>query len=122
MTDIPYQCGFYRIRLVHGGVFVPARVEFGIAKDPLTGETLDRSPLWTVTVGDKVRSCPDQITAFAIWPTGRGERIDEAEYEHMRALAEHARRHEPDMPQANPSAPVDWSRTTFQFSRRKATT
>lgn len=100
--------GFFRIRLVKGGPWVAARIEHRPSRDPLTGELLDRSPLWRVTIaGEELPASPDPLRAgvFRVWHSGQP--ISESEYRYLTARREHAIRYEPDLPEAAPRERID---------------
>lgn len=101
--------GLFRIRLVKGGPWVAARITHGPARDPVTGESLDRSPMWVGEIAGKptgpAAPCPHAAGIFQIWE--RGEPITIAEYRHLCAVKDHADRYAPDMPEANPRRPID---------------
>lgn len=93
--------GFYRRRMVRGGVWVAARiwVEDG-ERDPDTNELLS----------DQVIRCEvggAQADPIAQWSYLAGQPITEAEFEYLMAAAAWAERHAPDAPEANPRAPID---------------
>jgi hypothetical protein len=93
--------GFFRVRLVRGGPFVPARlwVEDG-ERDPDTGELL--SDVLTLLEVDGKRVDP-----FAPGYTLMGEPISEAEYRYMTKAAAWDRQYAPSAPAANPDQPVN---------------
>ncbi len=93
--------GYYRSKLVKGGVAVGVRIWFGPPLDPVTGEEMDRSHRWQAQVNGE---CVD---IDRVWPFGIGERIDQREYDYLRRLAEWAAGELPDSPLANPRKPVD---------------
>lgn len=101
--------GFYQMRLVKGGPFVPVRIWFGTSFDPATGEWNDRSHHW--------RACIDgqQVDIWRAWPGCSGRAISEGEYRYMRATTAHAKAYEPGLPQANPKAPIDLNRMAPLF-------
>lgn len=68
-------CGAYRVRTERRGKWRPARIEMTVARDPLTGETLDRSPRKTATIAEE----PADIGQVATF----GEPITEAEYAYL---------------------------------------
>lgn len=81
------QPGFYRLRLVRNGPWRPARISYGPARDPLTGERLDRSPLWSAEIAGKLVAppSPDPYRAgvYRVWHWGRP--ISLAEYTQLMA-------------------------------------
>jgi len=101
--------GFYRARLVKGGPFVPARlwIEDG-DRCPETGELLSDVIYHLEVDGAELRPIPKGYTL-------QGERITEREYRYLLAMSRHAVEHEPSLPQANPTAPVDLMRAPAPF-------
>jgi hypothetical protein len=77
--------GFFKIKLVRGGPYVAARLEFGPGVDPETGEELDRSYMWTATVAGKVPRLPspDPVKAGAMNVWLHGIEITEADYRYL---------------------------------------
>lgn len=100
-TEEP-QCGFYKRRLVKGGVFAPARIWMYQPIDE-NGDL----------VGDEVMQC-EVDGKFAepddqwIWLCQHP--ITEAEFKHLTALREWAQKHAPTEAYADPTKPVDWLR------------
>lgn len=96
---------------------MPARIIHAAARDPITGETLDRSPLWSAEVNGELiaEPSPDWVAAGVdrIWSSGRV--IDLAEYRYLTARRDHAVRYEPSLPEANPRQPIDHLRTPTPF-------
>lgn len=101
--------GFYIMRLVKRGPWVPVRIWFGSSFDPATGEWCDRSYLW--------RCCIDgeQRNIWEAWPACSGEPITAAEYRYRRQRSLHMRQHEPDQPEARPRRPVDYGTVRYDF-------
>jgi hypothetical protein len=98
--------GFFRLRLVKGGPFVPARLWIGPPLDPETREPLDRSPRPMVQIAHfPATDRPDRVDRVWLY----GERISVEAFEAMRLRAAWARLHQPDAPIANPLSPVDVS-------------
>lgn len=101
------QPGFFAVRMVKGGPRVAARIVRSVATDPMTGETLDRSPVtWAEIAGKPVEV--DRVWMF-------GEVIDEAEYRRLTAVAEWARYFSPDDPAAAPDQRIDHLSTPIPF-------
>ena len=99
MTSPPWpEPGFYRMRLVKDGPWVPARIwiEDG-ERDPETGELMSDEILRAKT-GDQEADIDD------IW--GRLQVIPEAEYDYLLARGRWAAKHEPQSPEANPRRPI----------------
>ena len=93
--------GFYRTKLVKGGPWVPARIWWSVATDPVTGEVLDRSPVLLAEVGGRERD------PYEVWPSLVGQPIDEREFYFLTAESGWARQHAPDDPVANPRTPIN---------------
>lgn len=88
--------GHFRLRLVRGGPFVPARIAH------------DASGWWAEIDGRRYAPHPDPAQAegvFRVWHGGR--HIDEAEYRHLNAVRGWATATMPDHPAANPREPID---------------
>ncbi len=99
-TEEP-QPGWFKRRLVKGGVFVPARIWIDGETDPDTGELLSDERLRCEVNG---RSADPHEE----WQWLAGAPISEAEFRYLTAVAAHAGWHQPDQPQANPRRPIDW--------------
>lgn len=100
--------GFFKLRLVRGGPFVPALIIYRPARDPDTGESLDRSFMWEAwTDGRLTREpSPDPWKAGVekIWIFGR--EIDEEEFRKMSlAKSEAAPNEAVDLGQLDPLEP-----------------
>ncbi len=88
--------GFYRGRLVSGGVIGGIRIWFGPPKDPVTGEVMDRSHRWQAEFDGQY------IELDRVWPQCAGSPIDEQTYRALVARREWARQHAPGSAFANP--------------------
>lgn len=77
--DVPV-AGFYRMRLVSGGIEVGLRIWNGPPLDPVTGEELDRSWRWQATANG------DPLDLARAWPKCAGAPITEAEHDHLASL------------------------------------
>ena len=102
------RCGWYKRRLVRGGVFVPARIWMVQDICPETGELLS----------DEVLRC--EINGFAAdpeeaWTWISGHPVTEQEFRYLAARIDFAIRHEPHDPFAMPSRPIDLNRTPVMF-------
>ena len=87
--------GFYRIRLVKDGPWVPVRYVVIVRGRP------DRPKRIACIVGlDDWSYDPLQL-----W--NRCHKIPEREYRYLVAITKHAKRHEPWAPEANPDKPID---------------
>lgn len=122
ITPWPPVAGFYQIRLVAGGPFVPVRVWFGA---PIVdGEELDRSPRWCCEIdgrADEIEQdkatgyrCRVPIDAGRVWPFCARWPIEEWEYRYM---VEHGAwaRTVPGHPKATPRKPVDFLKMRLPF-------
>lgn len=115
----PPVAGHYRCRLVKGGPLVSARIAYGPTLDPETGEPLDRSWHYTVTVNGEDLSDPSPDFGEACgrmrdWSL-TGERISAADYDLMVAQAAWDAAYAPDAPGANPRKPIDPMTTPLPF-------
>lgn len=92
----PPKVGFYRIRLVRGGPFVPARI----------GKT---GRLWWAEIDGVRQAEPHENPALALATKIQlfGEPISPQVYNFMVASAAHARDHDPKAPAANPKTKID---------------
>ena len=99
---------FYKTRLVAGGPWVGVRVAFEPPVDPLTSEVLDRSPMWSVEIdGELARApSPDPDTAGTFLVEAMRP-IDEAEYDYLRRVKDHALKVDPRYPEARPNKKID---------------
>lgn len=95
------RAGYYQMRLVRGGPFVPIRIYQGFPRDPETGEELERGWIWRATLYET------EIDIWQAWPMCSGRPISEAEHRYLTALHHHAVAHEPDMAEANPRRRID---------------
>lgn len=107
IDDTP-QCGFFKRKLVRGGVFVPAQIWMWQDIDPETGELLSDEELQCEVNG--VRADP-----FDAWTWICGNPITEAEYRYLEARIQHAARFEPDDAFADPRKPIDLNKTPLHF-------
>lgn len=107
ITDVP-QCGWYKRKLVKGGVFVPARIWMVQPVDGETGEL----------VGDELLQA-EVNGAFAdphdCWSWICANPITEAEFHYLTARIAHAVRHEPDDAFADPRKPIDLNKTPLHW-------
>ncbi len=107
-TDDTPHCGWFKRRLVKGGPFVPARIWLVSEVDEETGELLTDEIMQAECNG-----------AFAdpwhLWSWVNGHPIPEHEFRYMEALREHAARHEPDHPMADPRKPINNLTTPLHF-------
>ena len=115
MRTMPHQidkpvAGVYKTKLVRGGVWVPVRFEFGPPPDPENpAQRLDRSHRWLAWIAD------DPADPYELWPWCCGRPIDEAEYRYLMALSRHAKAHAPELPEADPTKPIDFHKSPVLF-------
>lgn len=107
-VDTP-TAGYYRTRLVRGGIFCPVKIWHGPPNDPETGEPLDRSWRWQCLVGGEL------IDLHRVWPWCGRHPIDETEYTLMLERAKWAAKYAPQSPEAQPRKPVDISTVPLPF-------
>lgn len=94
------QCGWFKRRLVKGGVFVPARVWMHQPVDQ-DGELVGEEVLQCETDG-QCRDANDQWSWLADNP------ITESEFNFLTATRKWCTENAPHEPYANPGQPVDW--------------
>lgn len=101
-------CGWYKRKLVKGGVFVPARIWMVQEVDPETGELLS----------DELLQC-EVNGAFAdpedAWSWICANPITEAEFLYLTARIDYAQRNEPNDPMADPRKAIDMNRTPLHW-------
>jgi hypothetical protein len=105
-ADLPVT-GCYLVRLVRGGPPCALRIWFGLPLDPVTGEELDRAPVWLARVnGGQPRP------ASWFWPECARTPISQAE--HDRLVQQH-RTMNPADPFFDPLRPIDRLKTPVPF-------
>lgn len=108
VIDNTPQCGWFKRKLVKGGVFVPARIWMFQDIDPETGELLS----------DELLQC-EVNGAYAdpedAWSWISSNPITEQEFRYLSARIDFALRHEPDDPFAAPTKPIDLNATPLHF-------
>lgn len=95
------EAGFFRYRLVSGGVRGGVRIWFGAPLDPITREELDRGWRWQAEFDG------EPIDLDRCWPDCIGEPISEAEYRAMCARKAWAAQNAPNSAYAQRSRRVD---------------
>lgn len=105
------QCGYFKRKMVGGGVFVPARIWLVAETDIGTGELLD-DEIFQCEVDGQRADPVEQWSYLAANP------ISEQEFQYMTALRNHAVRHEPDHPMADPRKAVNWLRVPLPTFNR----
>lgn len=73
-------CGYYRVRTERRGPWRPALIQMTVARDPVTGEELDRSPRKTALIAGE-QADVGQVATF-------GERITKSEYLYLEMMEE----------------------------------
>jgi len=102
------QCGWYKRKLVKGGVFVPARIWMFQEVDPATGELLSDELLQCEVNG----SFADPEDA---WSWICGNPITEAEFKYLTARISYAVRNEPEDPFADARKAIDMNKTPLHW-------
>lgn len=90
------------MRLVRGGPLVGIKLWYGPSKDPITGETLDRSSWWHAEANG------EPIEFDRVWPQCAGEEISAKEYAFLRDRTQWAKRNDGYDPMANPKRKTNW--------------
>lgn len=108
--DLPV-AGHYKTKLVRGGPWLAVRIWHDVdRRDPdFPDEHLDRSPIWRAELDSR------EVALEKVWPFCAKHPIDRSEYLYLLADRDHARRHRPESPEANPERPVDLSKTPPLF-------
>lgn len=101
VNDGTPQCGWFKRKLVRGGVFVPARIWMVQDIDADTGELLSDELLQAEVNG--VYADPEDA-----WPWLCANPITEQEFRFLEALGTWSQTHAPAEPMANPHQPIDW--------------
>lgn len=107
ITDDP-QCGWYKRKLVKDGVFVPARIWMVQPIDLETGELVSDEFLQAEVNG----AYADPMDC---WSWICANPIREQEFHYLTARIEHALRHEPEDPFADPRKPIDLNTSPILF-------
>ena len=108
VIDNTPQCGFYKRKLVKGGVFVPARIWMFQDIDAETGELLSDELLQCEVNG--TYADPEDA-----WSWICSHPIREQEFRYLAARIDFAVRHEPADPFAAPTQPIDLNATPLHF-------
>lgn len=101
-SDTPHP-GFYKMRLVKGGPFVPCRVWFNEPERDEAGDLMDDECLMMSINGEFING---QLMGER-WIWLMGNPISEAEYRFMLDDAEHAKEWRRDDPKATPTKAID---------------
>lgn len=94
--------GFYRIRMVKGGPWVPVRIVAAL-------RAKRRRVVFYAYLGDKV------VDIDRVWPRAYGNKIEKSEWEYMLKLGRWASAYEPDNPAAQPTKAVDLNKQPSLF-------
>ena len=108
VIDNTPQCGFFKRKLVKGGVFVPARIWMFQDIDAETGELLSDELLQCEVNG--TYADPEDA-----WSWICSNPITEQEFRYLSARIDFALRHDPDDPFAAPTKPIDLNATPLHF-------
>jgi hypothetical protein len=106
VPDVP-QCGFFKRRMVRGGIYVPCKIWIVQDIGP-DGELLDDVTMLAEVNGDPAD--PEDI-----WSYVAGEPISEAEFKYLTARGEWAVRYAPNDPAANPRERIDALTSPIHF-------
>lgn len=107
--------GLYAVRMRKGAVEVACKVAYGPARDPLTGEVLDRSFMWSIWINKPSTAEPDYCSPAVRPYMLIGRPINEGDYRHMLAVSDWARDYAPASPEANPRRPVEIAAIPLPF-------
>ena len=111
LPDTP-QTGYYRTKLVRGGIFVAVKIWYGPPLDPEDySQTLARSWRWQALVDGELY----MGNVLDVWTFCAGRPVSEAEYRFMLATATHHRTHDTGHPSAEPRKPVDFNKIPLVF-------
>ena len=102
--------GLFRCQLVKGGPYIATSMTYAPPTDPDTGETLDRSPRWTLKRGSEER-IEFNPAKFGIVS---GEPISEADYKYLLGVQEWAGS-VPDAPESAPRQKIDFHTARLPF-------
>lgn len=104
---------FYAIQLAKNGPRVGLKLWNGYPIDPLTGETLTERPkFWRCELNGEYANAVD-IVPWIVDGTSdsvRGDKITEAEYEHLSSVAKWAMEYDPEDPYAKPREAIDMNK------------
>ena len=107
ITDDPH-CGWYKRKLVKGGVMVPARIWLFQPVDAVTGELTDDEAMQCEVNG----GFADPVDA---WPWLCANPISEAEFHYLMARVAYAARHEPDDAFGDQRHPINLNKIPIGF-------
>ena len=96
--------GYFLVRITRRGPPVAARIWVEPARDPETGELLDRPPTLRAML-DGVEADP-----YYVWTRKKRQPIGDGEYHFRLAMAEWAREYAPHLPEAKPDEGIDMRR------------
>jgi hypothetical protein len=111
------RAGYYRTRLIRGGIMVPVEIWFG--RPIIDGEVQDRSPRWCCMVdgrtdredfdddGNYLGRVPLDPILDDVWTHCCDEPISYHEYEFLTRRRRWAKDNDPEHPAANPHEPID---------------
>ena len=99
--------GFFKLKMVRGGAFVPCRIFLPCPIDPEFGHPTDRSRHLAAEIDGA------DVNVDRVWTSG--ERIGAAEFQFLSDDAAWCRDHAPAEPRANPKSAVDVRKTQPVF-------
>lgn len=103
--------GLFTFKFVKGGAEFPVRIAKEVARDPVTGEPLDRSPVLVGYVGDVALPITVGKRTFdldSVWPYLR--EVSEKRYRYLLDRARWCARYRPGDPAVNPLKPAATAR------------
>lgn len=110
------QAGLYAVRMRKGAVEVAARITYEPLRDPETGEKLDRSYYFAAEINGEPDPDPQPEPNDRVWRVYEfGRRIERAEYDFLLADRAWAAEHAPELPEADPTKPIDLLKTPVPF-------
>jgi len=104
--------GFFRLRLVAGGVYVPCRL-FRPCRCTVTGGDTQAEHPWTAACDRhpplmaEIGAAPPSADLGDVERVWTAEPVAETEWRRLHLVAAWAREHAPDAPEAAPARPVD---------------
>ena len=107
IDDTPH-CGWFKRKLVKGGVYVPARIWMVQEVDEETGELLSDELLQAEVNG--AYADPEEV-----WSWICANPITEAEFNYLTARIAYALRNEPEDPFAQAKTPISMNKTPLHF-------
>lgn len=97
--------GYYRVKLVKGGPWVPVCILHYHGAGVRARYKRSRPGILFAVVGEQCIT--DENKVLELWPFVAGNPIEPETYYHMQRLAKWARENDPNAPEANPRKPID---------------